>query len=288
MDLKKKTSIKKILLVALSIFFFTSLLTFWFIQKVVDQRTFTPSDQNFKFCPELKQKGFTVEEKVVKDQTLRYYMMKSEGSKGTLIFYHGSGRSACENREILSNLEGLPLDIIIHEYPGYGRDPNGKKPSEKSILSSSLALAQNIKKSLPKSHTLFVYGASMGTAVATYVASKTPLNGLILRNPMTSMIDTAKILYNSYPPKFIDLFFKKHSFEAFRWAKKVKTNILILYGEKDDWVPIKLARKQASNFYRSKVSFYIIKGAGHMDTYTFPDYRSHIRSYILKNISKRP
>ena len=113
MELEKKTSIKKILLVGLSILFFTSILTFWFIQKVVDQRTFTPSDQNFKFCPELKQKGFTVQENVVKDQTLRYYMMKSEGSKGTLIFYHGSGRSACEYREILSTLEGLPLDIII-------------------------------------------------------------------------------------------------------------------------------------------------------------------------------
>ncbi|MBG08195.1 MAG: hypothetical protein CME68_05515 [Halobacteriovoraceae bacterium] len=284
---EKKSSFKQILLIGSPLFIGLLIFLFWFIQETVDQATFIPSDQNFKFCPELKKRGFATKEEEFKGQNLRYYKMKTENAKATLIFFHGSGRSACENREILSNLEGLPLNIIITEYPGYGRDLSGETPSEKTILLNSLTLAQKIRKNLPKNHAFFVYGASMGTAVATYVASELNLNGLVLRNPMTSMMDTAKILYKKYPSKLIDFFFKKHSFEAFRWAKKVKTNVLILYAEKDDWIPIGLARKQSSHFGKSKVSFHIIEGAGHMDTYAFPKYKTYLRSFILNNISKR-
>ena len=124
----------------------------------------------------------------------------------------------------------------------------------------------------------------MGSAVATYVASKVSPKGLILRNPMTSMLETAKILYKSYPSKLIDIFFRKHKFEAFKWAKNVKSNVLILYGEKDDWVPLKLAKEQSSNFNKLNTSFHIIEGAGHMDTHTFPKYQTQLKIFLQKNI----
>ena len=283
---EKKSSFKKILLIGTPLFIGLLALSFWLIQRTVDQATYIPSDQNFKFCPELKQRGFAIKEEEVKGQNLRYYKMELEKAKATLIFYHRSGRSACENREILSNFEGLPLNIIIAEYPGYGRDLTGVKPSEKSILLNSLTLAQKVKEGLPKQQTLFIYGASMGSAVATYVASKVGPKGLILRNPMTSMLETAKILYKSYPSKLIDIFFRKHKFEAFKWAKNVKSNVLILYGEKDDWVPLKLAKEQSSNFNKLNTSFYIIEEAGHMDTHTFPKYQTHLKTFLQKNILK--
>ena len=151
---EKNSFFKKILLIGSPLFIGFLIFLFWFIQKTVDQATFIPSDQNFKFCPELKKRGFVTKEEKLRGQNLRYYEMETESAKATLIFFHGSGRSACENREILSNLEGLPLRIIITEYPGYGRDLSGRRPSEKSILLNSLTLAQKIKKSLPKNCSL--------------------------------------------------------------------------------------------------------------------------------------
>tara|TARA_Y100000591_G_scaffold330334_1_gene361115 strand:- start:169 stop:1023 length:855 start_codon:yes stop_codon:yes gene_type:complete len=284
MNMEKKNSLKKILFISIPLVLGFVIFFTWLIQRTVEKTIYTPSDQNFKFCPELKQKGFTTTEKTFNDINLRYYIMKAENSKATLIFYHGSGRSACENRDILENLEDLPLDIILVEYPGYGRDLYGERPSEKPILLNSLTLAKKIKEGLPRNQRLFIYGASMGSAVATYVASKVKPKALILRNPMTSILETAVNLYKSYPPKFIEAFFKNHKFEAFRWAEQVRTNVLILYGEKDDWVPMKLVKKQSSHFSKSKVSFHIIEGAGHMDTYTFPKYKSLLRNFILNNI----
>ena len=284
MNMEKKNSLKKILFISIPLILGFVTFSAWLIQRTVEKTIYTPSDQNFKFCPELKQKGFTTTEKKFNDINLRYYIKKVENSNATLIFYHGSGRSACENRDILENLEDLPIDIILVEYPGYGRDLYGERPSEKPILLNSLTLAKKIKEGLPKNQSLFIYGASMGSAVATYVASKVKPKALILRNPMTSILETAVNLYKSYHPKFIEAFFRNHKFEAFRWAEQVRTNVLILYGEKDDWVPMKLVKKQSSHFSKSKVSFHIIEGAGHMDTYTFPKYKSLLRNFILNNI----
>ena len=288
MNMEKKNSLKKILFISIPLILGATTLSVWLIQRVVDKSLYTPSDQNFKFCPELKQKGFTTTERKSKGVNLRYYIMNKEGATGTLIFYHGSGRSACENRGILENLKGLPLNIILVEYPGYGRDLNEEKPSEKPILINSLTIAQDIESDLPKNHPLIIYGASMGSAVATYVATKVRPKALILRNPMTSMLETAKNLYKSYPPKLLEAFFRNHKFEAFKWAEDVKANVLILYAEKDDWVPLRLVKKQSSHFAKSKVSFHIIEGAGHMNTYTFPKYKSLFRNFVLKNISKNP
>jgi len=283
----KKRSLKPLTIIGIIILVGLNFVIFYFLQRAVENTVLVPSEQNFKFCPELKQVGFIAKESVSNGQNLRYYEKTSTEASGTLIFYHGSGRSACENKEIIGNLEGLPLNIILAEYPGYGRDPSGQKASESLILPNSLTLAQHIKKNLPQNQQFFIYGASLGTAVATYVASKLTPDGLILRNPTTSIFETAKVLYKTYPSKLIEILLKSH-FEAFKWAKEVKTNVLILYAEKDTWIPLKLAKEQATNFNKSKVSFHIIKDADHMNTYSFPEYKTHFQGFILKNTTKKP
>ena len=223
-----------------------------------------------------------------KKEHLRYFFRPVEGRKGFLIYYHGSARSACTNvMEILPNLEDLPLNVAIIEYPGYGGDSIKGHPSEARILVNALDMYDEIKKINSKKLPIIVYGGSMGTTIATYVASKRPVQGLILRNPMTSMEEAAHEIFKKTGKagKKIISTFMKSKFKSFEWARDVKTDTLILHAQDDEWVPVSMAKSFASNF-KSKLKFVEIVGGKHMDNHTFPQYKKEIQAFILGILNK--
>jgi len=259
--------------------------SFHFFSDFIEKKVMTPSDQNFKNCPEIANEGFEVREQGLGIESFRYYERLKREARGTLIFFHGSGRSACENREILPNLNELPLNVMILEYPGYGQDPRKVTPSETIILRNALAFVKKVKLEMPQNWPLIVYGASMGTTITTYIASKTSVSGVILRNAATSIIETGKNLYPSYVHFLIDILLKSQ-YRADLWAKNVKAPTLLLHAEKDKWVPLALGKKQFKNFVKTKNHrFVVIEKAHHMNTFSFPKYRDHFHTFVKKILS---
>ena len=189
--------------------------------------------------------------------------------------------------EIMPNLDDLPLNVVIIEYPGYGGDTIKGHPSEARILVNALDMFDEVKRINGRKLPIIVYGGSMGTTIATYVASKRPVQGLILRNPMTSMEDAAHEIFKKTGKggkKLISRFMKS-KFKSFEWARNVKTNTLILHAQDDEWVPVAMARKFASNF-KSQLKFVEIVGGKHMDNHTFPQYKKEIQDFILGILNK--
>jgi pimeloyl-ACP methyl ester carboxylesterase len=221
---------------------------------------------------------------VKKKEHLRYYLRPVKGKKGYLIYYHGSARSACTNVvEILPNLKDLPLNVAIIEYPGYGGDTVKGHPSEARILVNALDMYDEIKKINSKKLPIIIYGGSMGTTIATYVASKRDASGLILRNPMTSMEDAAHQIFKKMGKKgkkFISKFMKS-KFKSVDWAPNVKAPTLILHAQDDEWVPLAMARRLAGRF-KTDLKFVEIVGGKHMTNHTFPQYRKEIQSFIKR------
>ena len=64
----------------------------------------------------------------------------------------------------------------------------------------------------------------------------------------------------------------KSKFKSFEWARDVKAKTLILHAQDDEWVPVAMARRFASNF-KSNLKFVEIVGGKHMDNHTFPQYK---------------
>ena len=223
-----------------------------------------------------------------KKEHLRYFLRPVKGRKGYLIYYHGSARSACTNvMEILPNLKELPLNVAIIEYPGYGGDTIKGHPSEARILVNALDMHDEIKKINSKKLPVIIYGGSMGTTIATYVASKRNVQGLILRNPMTSMEEAAHEIFKKFGKKgkkFISKFMKS-KFKSFEWARDVKAPTLILHAQDDEWVPVAMGKRFASNF-KSKLKFVEIVGGKHMDNHTLPQYKTEIQTFINGILNK--
>lgn len=259
---------------------FIFLVFLLFSCRLGDKFVFTPNKQKFNQCSEADKLGLiSISKKIYKSkEKIRYYYRSVKAPKAFLIFFHGSGRSACSNLEIYPNLKDLPLNILWVEYPGFGGDK--KQASEKRILPNMDLFMKEIKKFNTRKLPVIAYGGSMGTTIATYFASKFKVNGLILRSAPTSIIAAAKALNPRIP--LLGKLIGSH-FRADLWAPKVKTSVLMLHGDRDDWVPLKMGKRQARNFKNARnVSFVTVKGAAHMDIYKFDLYKRKILAFIKK------
>jgi esterase/lipase len=84
--------------------------------------------------------------------------------------------------------------------------------------------------------SITVYGRGIGATFATFIASINNPRQLILESPLYDLYHTAKYLYPYLPFKKI---ISKYKFDTASHIKKVKCNIHIFHGKKDELVNYK-------------------------------------------------
>lgn len=195
---------------------------------------------------------------------LRYYCSRKPGAIGSVIVFHGNAGTAADRVSLIPQMRALELNTFLVEYPGYAADPSGSAPSETTIKENALNLFDHLLKTehvLPDRPVL-VFGRSLGTTVATWVASKRPkaVHSLFLVSPLTCVADVVGQRIPVVPFRLL----LQSNFPAHHWARQVICPVTIVHGSQDAIVPIDIGRKQANNFL-VKPRFITIDNAGHND-----------------------
>ncbi len=139
----------------------------------------------------------------------------------------------------LNFLNSIKSEVYAMEYPGYGFY-NGT-PSSQQILQDSLLFFDYVNKveKIPMEN-IIIFGRSIGTGPATFVASKRNPAALILLSPFSSI----KELILSYFGKIKSLvsFLISERFNNGVEIVNVKCPIYLVHGERDDVIPISHSR----------------------------------------------
>jgi len=194
------------------------------------------------------------------------------------IYFHGNGRSLPSRTQRIKELNELGFTVLAVEYRGFGATAG--QPSEQGFNKDADA-AYDYASSLgfsPKA--IILYGESLGTNVAIGLASRSPVAGLILDAPFSSIVDIAADRYWMYPVRLL----MKDQFRSDLDIGKLKVPVLILHGEGDRVVPIKYGRRLSALGGKS-VTFVAIAQAGHV-VLDEPEAQDHVRSW-LSEISDR-
>lgn len=118
-------------------------------------------------------------------------------------------------------------NFIAFNYPGYANSEG--KPSEEKILKYALEIAKKYKPQ-------HIIGRSLGTAVASYVASKIEIDRLLLITPFDSIADVAQSKYPIFPIKLL----VKHKFNELEWLKNSKAKLInAIFVKNDEVIPLK-------------------------------------------------
>jgi uncharacterized protein len=128
------------------------------------------------------------------------------------------------------------IGLVALNYRGYGGSSG--RPSEEGLIRDAVAAYGFAAARYPQ-RRLVPWGESLGTAVATALASTHEVGGLILDAPFTSIADVGAAAYPFVPVRWLI----RDPFHAHERIGQVRAPILVLHGERDRVVPIGLGER---------------------------------------------
>ena len=146
-------------------------------------------------------------------------------------------------------------NFIGFNYPGYAGSEG--RPCEKCVLKYALEIFDKYKPEI-------IMGRSLGSAVATYVASKRKTDKLVLITPFDSIVNIAKNRYPFLPVEQL----VKYKFEEAKWIKQVDAPVNVLLVEHDEMIPKKSIDNLLINIKKLNKKI-VISGATHGFIYEY-------------------
>jgi len=194
-----------------------------------------------KECPNCK------EIKIKTDGISLDGVYKDENSSKLIIYFGGNSDDATDF--IKSLKDEKKFDIVVFNYRGDGLSEG--KPTEKTLFKDSLSIYDKFKKN----KEVILIGRSLGSGVATYLASKRDVKKLFLITPYDSIENVAKQRYPFFPISFLI----KYKFKSYKYIEKVKAPVFIFMVKNDKTV----SNQRTNNLIHYIKSNYYIKEFDH-------------------------
>lgn len=195
------------------------------------------------------------------DRIHSWWIPASGPETGVLLYLHGNGINIGANAEHAHRFHQIGLSVLLIDYRGYGRS-TGAFPHEQQVYQDAAASWQYLiqdRKVDPQ--RLFIYGHSMGGAIAVELASQQPeAAGLIVQGSFTSireMVDRNP-LYRIFP---IDWLLTQH-FESIRKVPQLQMPSLFIHGLADAEIPAEMSEMLYAAAPQPK-KIYLVPIAGH-------------------------
>jgi fermentation-respiration switch protein FrsA (DUF1100 family) len=167
---------------------------------------------------------------------LRFWAAPPQPGKPTIILFHGNAGKASDNSEMVARVVDAGYGLVLAEYRGYGGNPG--TPSEAGFYQDAQAYLDWVAEKWSV-HAPIIWGMSLGTGVATWVAMSSPVAGVVLDAPFTSMIAVAQDKYPWVPVRAL----LRHPFDSLSRMKRIVVPILICHGEADTTIPVEEGRR---------------------------------------------
>ncbi len=192
--------------------------------------------------------------------------------KGVVLYFHGN-RSNINYYAPLANIFlEKKYEVWMVDYPGYGKSTG---QLEENVF---YAYAEQLYKLAAQSFTpdsIILYGKSLGTGFAAYIAAKFPAQQLILETPYYSFPTMASTYFPIYPvSRMLRFRIPTHEF-----IKNIKMPVTIFHGTADRTIPLSNAEK-LKPLLKSGDRFITIADGKHNGLLSFSIYLNTIDSLL--------
>src|ERR1041385_963722 len=193
--------------------------------------------------------------------------LPNPAAKFTLLVSHGNAEDLGDDRYWLDNLRHAGFNVFAYDYEGYGTSEG--RATEKSVYEDEAAayefLAVDLKTPPDR---IIIFGRSVGTGPATYIAARRPSAGLILQSPFVS----AFRVLTRIPLLPFD------KFPNYKNIRHIHSPILIMHSRADSIIPFWHGEKLFDLANQPKRSFWATN-ADHNDMDLAKGYLEAIQSF---------
>ena len=193
-----------------------------------------------------------------------WWIPASQPNAQVLLYLHGNGINIGANVAHANRFHRLGFSVLLPDYRGYGRS-EGSFPTEAAVYQdAAVAWDYLVQERKIQPEQIFLYGHSLGGAVAIDLAVKHPdAAGLIVESSFTSIRDIVdyQSIYRIFP---IDLILNQR-FDSIRKVRSLALPVLFIHGTADLRVPATMSQQLYEAAPQPK-QLVLIPDAGHNDT----------------------
>lgn len=193
---------------------------------------------------------------------IAWYAAPTKAGLPVVTVFHGNAGNLSHRAFIAEAFIKKGYGVFLAEYRGYGG--NRGTPTESGLYADARSAISWLNSKGFKNSDIVIYGESIGAGVAVQVATEFKPKMLILQSAYSTFSDVAKSRFWFLPVDILLL----DRFESIAKIAKVNAPVLIIHGERDNIIPINLA-KDLFEAAREPKTFISIPKASHNDVYKY-------------------
>ncbi len=177
--------------------------------------------------------------------------LQNPDARYTILYSHGNAEDIGQLLPMLEDIKGMGFSVFAYDYQGYGTSSGTS--SEESAYEDGFAAYEYLARNLGiPNKRIIALGRSLGGAVATDLAHKRQLGGLIIESSFV----TAYRVLTRVPLLPFD------KFKNISKIKNVRCPVLVIHGNQDEVIPLWHGKRLFQEANEPKLSFWV-EGAGH-------------------------
>lgn len=175
-----------------------------------------------------------------------------------LLLFHGNAGNISHRAVMHSTLLDLGLNVLALDYRGYGRSEG--HPGESGTYLDGEAAYEWLTDRGFNGSQILVHGNSLGGGIASELALRKEVGGLILQNSFCSVPDIGKELFPFLPVRLL----ASIHYNTYAKLPKIKVPVMIMHSPNDEIIPFTHGQRNFEAANEPKL-FWELKG-GHNDT----------------------
>lgn len=249
-----KSLLKKIALTIISIYVVIFFALYFFQEKMIFMPESLAQDYSYSFAENFEEINLQTKD----GAQLNALHFKVENPKGVVLYFHGNAGELSRWGIVIQKFVDLQYDVLVMDYRTYGKSTG--KLSEKALYSDAQLFYNYLLKRYPE-NKIVVYGRSLGTTFAAYVASNNNPKRLFLEAPFFNLQQVASKRFPIYPVQW----FLKYRFPTNKFLKDVACPIIIFHGTDDAVVNFENGVMLSEIQTKGQNTFIKIPGGTHHD-----------------------
>jgi len=212
-------------------------------------------------------------------ETLNAWYAEPGEGRPLLLYFEGNGGSLADRRERFGKFLRSGYGLLAIAYRGYGGSTG--TPTEEGLLRDAEAAYAEAARRGFAPRRIVIVGESLGTGVATILASRHDEAALVLDAPYLSAVSVAEGRYPIFPVSLLML----DAFRSDLAIGSVHAPVLMLHGEDDPIIPIASARDLYALANRPK-EFVAASHAGHLVLH-LPEIYPRFATFVDRAVAGR-
>jgi pimeloyl-ACP methyl ester carboxylesterase len=171
----------------------------------------------------------------------------SPRSDHAILICHGNAGNISHRLELCSALLEAGVSVLLFDYRGYGKSKG--RPSEAgTYLDAEAAYDWLLRQGFSSPH-IVAYGESLGGAVATELALRRPVGGLVLESSFSCTADIGAELFPWLPVRWLNSI----KYDTCSKLPRLKIPLLVLHSRDDQLIGFHHAEKNFSRANEPKI-----------------------------------